>query len=61
MIGKWKERRERFRRRREFYRILERSSLAHDELWKFCDRCRKETARDPYDKSICVNCNQPYE
>ncbi len=43
-----------FKERKEFERILERSSLAKKNLWVDCTKCGERQARDPYDKRKCV-------
>ncbi len=43
-----------FRERKDFEKLLERSSLAHKNLYAHCTKCGEETARDPDDKRKCV-------
>jgi hypothetical protein len=51
----WDERRKEWQDHRSFNRILERSSLAHENLYGWCIHCNKEQARDP-DTDYCVLC-----
>lgn len=44
-----------FRERKDFEKLLERSSLAHHKLWARCSQCGPgEQAIDPDDKDKCV-------
>jgi hypothetical protein len=53
-------RRKRWKERREFNKLLERSSLAYVRLFRFCRRCNKETATHPFRVNTCVECNRYY-
>lgn len=44
-----------FAERKEFERLLERSSLAEANLYAECPKCGTRQARDPFDKRRCIS------